>query len=260
MPSVLVAASADELANVARPGVEAVIHLPNHRAPWEADVAAAVESSSFVVERCTLEFARPETLVHELAQRLPERGLGWETRLALIDDLAGMAERLATIASCSGIMLRLFTEVPTRHCGFHVDTAPPDCPPYGLLKVYNGSGTTYVEAADVSSVRGFYQYLGQRERWSREYGQALGAGDEVDAGRVRSELEALDRAPPFMQPGSSLHEVPAGAQVAFRLLDVRDHGSDHPRDRAWIHCSPMEGQARLVANFTPLDGLPARRR
>ena len=109
MPSIIVTASVGELAHIARPGVAAVIHVPDHRAPWEAELVAAVETSSFIVERCTLEVARPETLVCELEQRLPERGLGWETRLALIDDLAGMAERLASIASCSGLMLRLLT-------------------------------------------------------------------------------------------------------------------------------------------------------
>jgi hypothetical protein len=249
-----------QLARVREAGVQAVVLERAWPHPWEHEVAQAVEDGAFVVERRNLMVERSEALIHALEQRLPPDGLRFETRLALIDDLAALAERLTAIAGCRGVMLRLFTEAPTDHCGFHVDTVAPGNPPFAMLKVYNGSGTHYVEPVDVVRMRDFYAYLGRRERLAREWRGALDARAHPEAERLHAALRALDAALPFLRPSASVHEVPAGATVAFRTLDLREHWSEHGTHRAWIHCSPMAGVIRLVASLTPLDGPPARPR
>lgn len=253
--AIVVTDDASLLAQVSRPNVLAVIFEPSQRAAWELELAAAVEGGVFLIERCTVMAERSESLAHLLEQRLPHKGVSFETRLALVDDLAALADELALIAGCRGLMLRLFTEAPTAHCGFHVDTVAPGLPPFGLLKVYNGEGTRYVDPSDISAVPDFYGYLGRRERLERELSQALAAGRAADAEQAQLAVRALDDALPFLRPAARVHEVRAGATVAFRHLDIREHWADHGVHRAWTHCSPMVGATRLVANLTPLDGL-----
>jgi Protein of unknown function (DUF1826) len=259
-PAVLVVGDEGELARVREPSVQAAIFAPSQRPPWETDVAAAVESGRYVIERCTFSVERCEALVQALEQRLADQGLPYATRLALIDDLASLGERLAAIAGCRGVMVRLLTEAPTEHCGFHVDTVTPGVPGYGVLKVYNGDGTLYVDPPEVAGMRRFYDYLGRRERLVRDWQRAADAGRVREADEQHAALRALDAALPFIRRPSSVQEVPPGATVAFRSLDIGEHWSDHAPDRAWIHCSPMTGATRLVANFTPLDSLGDRLR
>jgi hypothetical protein len=256
----MLTSNAADLGRLWEPGVQAVIWHPETRAAWEQQVETAVESASFIVERCRLLADGSAELAHLLEARLPQTGLAFETRLALIDDLAALADRLAFLTNCHGLMLRIFAEAPTEFCGFHVDTVVPGRPPVGLLKVYNGAGTRYVEPGDVTDMGSFYGYLRQRERLSREWRAALHApdGGDDDVERRHAELRTLDAAPPFLRPLATVREVPSGAVVAFRHLDARDHWAEHPTDRAWIHCSPMSGVRRLVANLTPLDGTVGR--
>ncbi len=251
---------AAHLEQISRPGVQAVIFVPAQPDPWQTELAVAVECGAFVVERCSLMVERIEALVSVLEDRLPQDGLSFETRLALIDDLAALADRLSAIVGCRGLMLRLLTEAPTQHCGFHIDTVAPGRPPFGLLKVYNGQGTHYIDSTDMIGVQDFYDYLGRRERFIRERHHALEAGRAAEAERFRSELEALDAALPFLRPDAPVRDVPTGATVAFRHLDASEHWSMHGKERAWIHCSPMAGVTRLVANLTPLDGAAGRPR
>lgn len=254
---IVVTDDAADLAQVRRPEVQAVICVPLQHAPWEAELATAVEGGAFVIRRCSL-LAGCSELADVLEHSLSLDGLRFETRLALIDDLLVLAERLATIACCRGLMLRLFTEPPSVHCGFHVDTVGPGVPPFGLLKVYNGQGTHYVKSADVTRMHDFYDYLSRRERLAREWRGALDMGQVPYAEHLRTELEALDTALPFLRSCAPVREVPVGATVAFRHLDVRQHWSEHGKECAWIHSSPNAGTTRLVANLTPLDG-PAGR-
>ena len=242
-----------ELSRVRDPGVQAVIFKPVRRASWETSVETAVESGAFVIERFCNTVERSEELVHTLEHCLPNGGLEFETRLALIDDLAALADQLGVIAGCRKLMLRLFTEAPTEHCGFHVDTVAPGRPPFGLLKVYNGQGTIYVDPCNVVRMRDFYEYLGRRENLVRLLRQALDDGHTFDAQAHSIELEALDAALPFLRSSELVNEVPVGSTVAFRHIDISEHWSDHETDCAWIHCSPMAGGIRLVANLTPLD-------
>lgn len=252
---IIIAGEAAALARVREPGVQAVIVQPRQRAEWELTLAAAVESGAYQIARCKLLVPRSESLVHVLEQSLPEQGLDFGTRLALIDDIARLADHLAITAGCRGLMLRLFTEAPSEHCGFHVDTVAPGRQPFGILKVYNGEGTAYVDPADVSSPQAFYRYLSSRERLAREWQLAREQGAGAEAERLRAGLRELDAARPFLHPAAAIHQVPAGAMVAFRHLDVREHWSPQGAAQAWIHCSPMAGVRRLVLNLTPLDAL-----
>ena len=242
------------LVQMRRPGVQAVIVAPQPPAPWEAALAERVRCGAFVVPRCTINVPRPEALVHALEQSLSEDGLDFETRLALIDDLAALGDSLAQLAGCSALMLRLFTEAPTRHCGFHVDTVAPGVPPFGLLKVYNGAGTRYVEPGALAGTEAFQAYQERRERLAREWREALGAGFEQEAQARLAALRSIDDTLPFLRPSGAVHEIEARAVVAFRHLDVSLHGAADAVAKAWVHCSPMEGESRLVANFTPLEG------
>ena len=248
-PAIVHGASLDAIGYLRRPGVQAVIVEPASRSGWEGELADAVEAGRFVVPRVTLSVARPEALVHALEQQLPDEGLDFGVRLALVDDLAALADALADLVDCRALMLRLFTEAPTRHCGFHVDTVAPGLPPYGLLKVYNGAGTRYLEPGDVADIATFYDYLGRRERLARAWRSGQDAREVADLGDA---LCALDEALPFAGPCAVVHEVPCGATVAFRHLHVSRHGSAHAPALAWLHCSPMAGAPRLVANLTPL--------
>lgn len=255
---IIIAAEATAMARVREPGVQAVIVQPQRRAEWEVTLAVAVESGAYRIARCKLLVPRAESLVHVLEQNLPEAGLAFEVRLALIDDIAQLAEHLAATAGCRGLMLRLFTEAPSAHCGFHVDTVAPGRQPFGILKVYNGAGTAYVDPADVRSPQDFYRYLSRRERLAREWRAARERGAEDEAERLRAGLRELDATLAFLHPAAAIRQVPAGAMVAFRHLDVREHWSPQGPAQAWIHCSPMEGVRRLVLNLTPLDALAAR--
>ena len=269
MPSKTIADSAPRIVHsddwaaleqVCRPGVLAVIVDGGEPESWEVELADSVRRGAFTVQRCTLNIERPEVLVHEFERCLPSEGLSFETRLALIDDLASLGEALAQIAGCHALMLRLLTEAPSSHCGFHVDTVSTRLPPYGLLKVYNGAGTRYVNPADVRGNPEFYAYLGRRERLAREWRRAQEEDEQAVAAALRASMAALDEALPFLRPDAPVHELRAGSTVAFRHLDVSQHWAEHNQALAWIHCSPMMGEPRLIANFTPLDAGAGRRR
>jgi hypothetical protein len=68
---------------------------------------------------------------------------------------------------------------------------------------------------------------------------------------VEGEIMRLDREIDFLKRPCETLVAPAGSIVAFKHLDLSLHWSDHPKGLAWIHCSPMEGEPRLVVNITP---------
>lgn len=255
---VVVTRDAARLDEVRLADTQAVIVTPGGRSDWEFGLAAAVERGAFRIPRKVLSIRHAEEAAHVLEAGLSSDGIDFETRVALVDDIADLAARLERLSRRAGIMLRIFTEAPTELCGFHLDTVGPRLPPFGLLKVYNGEGTRYVLAADVTAMSAFYAYLGRREGLSAKWRAACVAGQAMEAERWRGEMCALDRSLPFLRQGSVVRQVPAGAIVAFRHLDVREHWSAHPVGRAWLHCSPMSGVPRLVVNLTPLGGGAAR--
>ena len=88
-----------------------MIVAPGLPAPWEAALAERVRCGAFVMPRCTISVLRPEALVHVLEQKLSKDGLDFDTRLALIDDLAALGDTLAQLAGCRALMLRRLSGV-----------------------------------------------------------------------------------------------------------------------------------------------------
>jgi hypothetical protein len=238
-----------DLQRIAEPDVQAVIYEPESLPPWLWTLAAAVESGALVVPRSVLPCATLDEIAGWLAA-LPEDGLAPDVRDALFDDILGLAGRLGASTGAQQFMVRIFTAAPTTECGFHVDTVPRHAPPWGLLRVYNGEGTAFVEPDNVRSVAEFYKYLSRRERLERERRAARDEGDAATCGRLDAEIAALDRYPSFLERAAEIWVVPAGAVVAFKHIDVGLHWTPHAKAKAWIHCSPMAGAPRLVVNVT----------
>lgn len=247
-----------DLGRIAEADVQAVIYEPRPLPPWLMDVAAAVESGAFTVPRTVLPHAAADEIAAWLAAHLPDDGIAPDVRDALFDDVVGLGARLREGVGVSRLMLRIFTAAPTTECGFHVDTVPPGVPSWGLLRVYNGAGTEFVEPNNVTSIAEFYRYLGRRERLERDRRAARGEADAAACDRLEREVAALDGARTFLKRPDDILVAPAGAIVAFTHLDAGLHWAPHPKAKAWIHCSPMEGAPRLVVNVTASER--ARRR
>jgi Protein of unknown function (DUF1826) len=243
---------------LASPRIQAVILKEKRELEWEALLAAGVMNGRFRFPRISHQ-ARILSLPNVLERLLPEDGLDFETRLALIDDIVSMADALGRLTRSLSVTLRILAEPPTETCGFHVDTVPPGLPPFGLLKVYNGAPTRYVLSRDVVDMTTFYGFLSKRERLSAQWRSARSRGETAEAERCRGAMLELDHALSFLKAGARVYEVPSGSMVAFRHLDVREHWTPHPPDRAWLHCSPMSGAPRLVVNITPAKAGPALR-
>jgi hypothetical protein len=239
-----------DLRRIVDPHVAAVIYEPQAVASWLAPLAAAVESGVFVVPRTLLPNAGADEIAAWLATHLPDCGAAPDVREALVDDIRALVARVAEGTGASRFMLRIFTAAPTTECGFHVDTVPPGAPPWGLLRVYNGAGTRFVEPDNVTSLAEFYRYLGRRERLERERRVARGEGNADDCHRLEREIAQLDGACAFLKRPDDIPVAPAGAIVAFKHLDVRLHWTAHAKAKAWIHCSPMRGVPRLVVNVS----------
>jgi Protein of unknown function (DUF1826) len=247
-----------DLGRIVEELVQAVIYEPPQLPPWFTEVAAAVESGALVVPRTVLPLATADDIAGWLAGHLPDGGLAPEVYDALFDDILGLVARLAQGSGASRFMLRIFTAAPTTECGFHVDTVPRDAPPWGLLRVYNGAGTAFVEPGNVASIAEFYRYLRRRERLEQERRDARANGDANALDRLEREVLRLDEERSFLERPGDIRVVPAGSIVAFKHLDAALYWTPHAKAKAWIHCSPMHGPARLVVNVTSPE--PPRRR
>jgi hypothetical protein len=247
-----------DLDQIRFPHVQAVICAPSPP-PWLAEVARAVRSGGFVVPRTILENVGIGDVERWLHANLPHGAVATSVRAALLADLVSLVQRQQALTGALRFVYRILTETPSRHCGFHVDTIMPGAPPWGLLRVYNGARTSYVEPSNVTSMREVYRHLHRRERLVREIREAQATGQHGTRRRLLDDLVALDDAPQFLRAPGEVATVPAGSIVAFKHLDIRLHWSDHPSSLAWIHCSPMEGTPRLLANVTVRPGAGASR-
>jgi hypothetical protein len=254
--AILVTGDAQDLAAIVRPDLQAVIHIPPTPPAWLAEIAAAVEEGRLRLPRTVLPYATRDDIAAWLEQHVAAAVIAEPTRSSLIQDILGLTDRLAAaVQACAAVrarrfMLRIFTEAPTTKCGFHVDTVPPAAPAFGLLRVYNGAGTLYVEPANVTSMADFYSDLGQRERLARKRGKIPRDRDPEVFERLEREIAAHDAARAFLRRPHEIAEAPAGSIIAFKHIDVRHYRTDHPKTMAWIHCSPMTGSPRLVVNLT----------
>lgn len=124
-----------------------------------------------------------------------------------------------------------------------------------MLRVYNGAGTQFVAAGDLIGAEEFYHYLGHRERLARERREARAAGDVRSLERTEQAIADLDRDRAFMRAGAATQVAPAGSIVAFKHVDIGVLWSSLPRN-AWVHCSPMDGEPRLVVNLAVAGHTP----
>jgi hypothetical protein len=234
--------------------VQAVIYRPEELPVWFEELAGAVRAGAFRLARTALHGSTRAEIAAWLEQNLPRDAISTAARQAVAGDILALVDRIGAATGASRYMLRIHTDAPSNQCGFHVDTLPPNAPNWGLLRVYNGAGTSYVESADVTTTRQFYRYMSRRERLARELADADNRAEpELERRRLLGEIKHLDDELPFLRDGARILTAPAGAIVAFKHLDVQLHWSDHDPALAWIHCSPMAGEARLVVNVT---GLP----
>ena len=246
----------DGIARILDADVQAVIMAPPEPPPWLSALAAAVENGEATIPRTQLTDYSRDLFAAWLDRNLPPLPVFDPVR----DDMLVLVDLLAALTGASRFMIRLLTGAPNTECGFHVDTVPPGAPQWGLLRVYNGAGTHYVEPGNVLGPRDFYDYLGQRERLGRERASARETGDRPACEAAEAAIRRLDAQRPFLRDPSALRCTPAGAIVAFKHLDVAAHWSDRFEETPWIHCSPMAGPPRLLINITALDQGPRHRR
>jgi len=255
---VIVTNDENELAAIAQADVQAVIYRPPPPA-WLQEIAEAVEAGRFRIARNILPDVRRDEIARWLEGDLPTGVVSDQARADLKDDIVALTDRLHSLTGAVRFMLRIFTEAPSTECSFHVDTVPPGAPAVGLLRVYNGAGTDYVDPTNLTSFADFYRYLGRHERLRRDRRTARQDGDAAALLRLEREIAAHGAARPFLRRPDENAVAPAGSIVAFRHIDVRHHWSDHFKARAWIHSSPMTGTPRLVVNLTSPQRPPRRR-
>ncbi|MFE6834124.1 hypothetical protein ACFVFI_04675 [Streptomyces sp. NPDC057705] len=250
---VLHGSSADDISRLSDdPALSAVIVPSGRRAPWLGELAELVVCGGLTIPRTTLASVTPDGFTDWARTALADAPAS--VARPLVDDMTGILARVVETTRTGHVMVRVFTEAPTRRCGFHVDTVPPQSPTVGAVRVYNGPTTEYVACEDVLGMSEFYAYLARRERLSR---QAERHGDGSAAGEAAlAELCAMDESPSFLRPGATVRQVPRDATVFFRHLDVRRHWSPHPVTDVWIHRSPMRGRPRLVLNVSPARSVP----
>lgn len=239
-----------DLDKISSPSVQAVIFTPPSLPAWFAELAVAVQTGALQVPRTVLADTSRDEIAAWLENNLPVGVLGPEVRDALTADILALVDRVGALGDTTRFMLRIFTGAPNTECGFHLDTVPPGRHPCGLLRVYSGAGTAYVEPSNVSNMADFYRYLSRRERLTRERETARSEGETQARVSLDREIERLDAELDFLLRPDEVHTAPAGTIVGFKHLDIRLHWSDHDKSLAWIHCSPMEGEARLVVNVT----------
>lgn len=301
LEAVLHGGSTAEIAAIgvtSEPDTVAVIVISPEHPSWLDDVADAVLSGQLVIPRTVLPAVTPEQLA--IWARKATLDLPAALATSLVDDMTAIARNVlqAALESSTGadnynrrrahpparVQVRVFTEAPTRLCGFHVDTVAAGASPVGALRVYNGPCTEYVEPNDVRDTESFYDYLARRERLSHHSPHSAAADSdnsthpwtlgepadplgfdplthriELARERTQAALVALDDMPGFLRTGAAVKTVPPDATVYFRHLDVRHMWSSYPVIRTWIHRSPMAGPTRLVVNIAPAGRSPTRR-
>jgi hypothetical protein len=248
--SVVRTTEAADLEQIRLPQVQAVVWMPAQLPAWCDVLAAAVQDGSFEVPRAIIDDATLTDVGGWLEARLPTGVVAPEVREALERDVLALVDRQRALTGASRFMVRALTAAPNQQCGYHVDTVAPGAPTCGLLRVYNGAGTAYVDPTNVVGMREVYHYMSRRERLVRQLADAEAGGDHDASGRLRLGIAELDEARAFLRDPGEVATAPAGSIVAFKHLDVRLHWSDHDPGMAWIHCSPMNGKRRLVVNVT----------
>jgi hypothetical protein len=228
--------------------VQAVIYTPHTLPAWITEVGAAVRSGPFQIDRTILSCVTREMIEAWLESNISATLLPHALRSALQEDILILVDRCAALTGASHFYFRAMTDVPNRYCGYHVDTVPQRLPPWGLLRVYCGPGTEYVEPRNVISMAEFYRYLSKRNRYVRQLHEALQNEEGVWRAQIMAALADLDETPSFLRQPYEPYVAPAGSIVAHTHINIQLHWSDHGKELAWIHRSPMEGERRLLVS------------
>jgi hypothetical protein len=245
-----------DLYKIANPRIQAVIYRSPSLPTWFEELAAAVRAGQFQVARTVIPKANRNEIEDWLEKNLPTPASAPHLHNAVKADILALVDHVGVISGASRFMLRILTAAPTTDCGFHLDTVPPGANPWGLLRVYTGAGTDYVDPSNVTSTPDFYHYLSLRERLSRERALAHSNRDIEAWERLEREIEELDTKREFLHRSDEIHTAPAGSIVEFKHLDISLHWSNHAKSLAWIHCSPMAGEARFLVNISPDEPSP----
>jgi hypothetical protein len=245
-----------DLEQILTPEVQAVVYTPPAQPRWLEQLAVAVERGAFVVARTVLSRQRRDEIAWWLDENLPRAVVSEKVRESLIADVLSLTDRMNTAIGNGRFRLCIFTSAPTTASGFHVDIAPPGAPAWGLLRVYNGAGTAYVQPTNLIGTREFKSFVSRRGRLARQRRKARRDGDGDRVAQLSREIEHLDRARPFLRRPEEIQVAPAGTIVAFKLLDTSLQRLDPDPALAWIHCSPDEGLPQLVVNVTAPGPFP----
>ncbi|MFD6986310.1 DUF1826 domain-containing protein, partial [Streptomyces sp. NPDC059956] len=136
---VLHGSTARDVARLTDPGLSAVIVARDEHPHWLDELANLVVTQQLVIPRTTLNAVSLDVFARWSRTALADTA-GAVAR-PLLDDMTGMVEQVMAAADVARVMVRVFTEPPTRRCGFHVDTVPPQAPTIGAVRVYNGPTT-----------------------------------------------------------------------------------------------------------------------
>jgi hypothetical protein len=242
------------LFQIVNPMVQAVIYNPRGLPQWFEELAEAVRTGDFQVPRTVVPRASRDEIETWLENNLPiSLNTSTDLRGLVKMDILALLDYTGTISGATRFMLRILTAVPNTECGFHVDTVPPGANPLGLLRVYAGAGTAFVDPTNITSMADFYRYLSRRERLTRERRIASDDRDKDACERLQREIEQLDSERAFLRRPNDIQVAPVGSIVAFKHLDVSLHWSNHAQSMAWIHSSPMAGDTRFLVNLSPDD-------
>lgn len=250
-PTILRTQDERDLVRASSKGVQAVVFTPRAQPEWMVGLREAVIRGYIHVERTSLHAVNERQIEAFLDDAVPDGDkdtLRDDVIRPFKQDVMGLVRLGQTLTGASRFVFRILTADPSRHCGFHVDTVPPGAPTVGILRVYNGAGTDYVEPSNVTSMRDFYQFLARRERLVRDVEGANAHGGDA----TLADLVLLDEERRFLRRPAEVNTAPAGSIVAFKHLDVSHHWSNHDVGMAWLHCSPMAGERRLLVNITPV--------
>lgn len=240
-----------DLDRICSPDMQAVLYIEPVEPPWITELAEAVTRGCYQVPRTILHAVPPQTIEEWLENQLPRDGVDKAVWQALRNDILSLLRWLGRTTGASRFIFRVQTGCPSRHCGYHVDTVPPGAPAWGVLRVYNGAGTNFVPSDNLLSTAEFYRYVRRRERLIRDW-QLCEQGGELEAAQgLLGQVQSLDAALAFLHRPHDIHTAAAGTVVAFKHLDASLYWSNHAKELAWIHCSPMEGAARLLVNIAP---------
>ncbi len=257
--SVILTTDERQLEQIRLAHVQAVIYEPSELPKWFEELANAVECGAFRFQRTILNDVGYNQIEAWLEASLPKNAVAAEVCDALQRDILSLVELVCRSTGASRFIFRAVTASPNHHCGFHVDTVPPGAVPWGLLRVYNGAGTDYIEPSNVKTTQDFYRYLSRRERLVRDWCNAKKNEDMIACDSLMARIAALDKERAFLKRPGDVFTVPSGCIVAFKHLDIRLHWSNHTNELAWLHCSPMQGAPRFLVNISPCT-LAAKRR